>query len=84
MTTTTTDSETNNNNNNNTENTNEISQRRIVPKLTIRMRPDPILLNELGKMNSSKSSLVTIKLDHGKRSSIRETSSLRSNKRRKT
>jgi hypothetical protein len=48
------------------------------------MRPDPILLNELGKINATKSSLVTIKLDNGKRSSIRETSSLRSNKRRKT
>jgi hypothetical protein len=48
------------------------------------MRPNPILLDEVEKINSSKSSLVTIKLDHGKRSSIRETSSLRSNKRRKT
>jgi hypothetical protein len=77
-----------NNQNNINENTNQISQRRIVPKLTIRMRPDPILLDELGKMKSSKSSLVTIKLDHGKRTlmdaSIRETTSVRSSKRRKT
>lgn len=52
------------------------------------MRSNPILLNELEKINSSKPSLVTIKLNHGKRplidTSIRETSSLRSNKRRKT
>jgi hypothetical protein len=52
------------------------------------MRPDPVLLNELKKIDASKSSLVTIKLDNGKRSlidtSTRETSSLRSSKRRKT
>lgn len=81
---TTTDSEHNHNNNNN-ENTNEISsQRRVVPKLKIRMGPNPVLLNELEKPDSGKSSLPTIKLSNGKRSSIRETSSLRSNKRRKT
>jgi hypothetical protein len=75
----TTDSE------NNDNNTNQISQRRVVPKLTIRMRPDPILLDELGKTNSSKSSHVAIKLDNGKRSLIdTSTSSSRSSKRRKT
>ncbi|CAF2745873.1 unnamed protein product [Rotaria sp. Silwood2] len=78
----------NNNNNNNNESANQISQRPALPKLTIRMRPDPILLDELGKMKSSKSSLVTIKIDNGKRSlketSIHETTSLRSSKRRKT
>jgi hypothetical protein len=73
----TTDSENNNNNNENT------SQRRVVPKLTIRMRPDPLLLDELGKINSSKSSQVTVKLDNGKRSLI-DKPSLRSSKRRKT
>jgi hypothetical protein len=73
---------------NNDNNTNQINQQRVLPKLTIRMRHDPSLLNELGKMNSSKSSLVTVKLDNGKRSlidkSISETSALRSTKRRKT
>jgi len=75
----TTDSECNDDN----VNTNQTSQKRIIPKLKIRMRPEPILSNELGKINSSKSSL-----DNGKRSLIdtsgRETSSLRSIKRRKT
>jgi len=67
----------------NNDNTNQITQRKVVPKLTIRVRPDPMLLDDLGKMNSSKSSLVTIKVDNGKRSLI-EASSLRSTKRRKT
>ncbi|CAF0741059.1 unnamed protein product [Adineta steineri] len=75
---------TNNNNNHHHENINQISHQRIVPKLTIRMRPDPVLLNELDKINSSKSSRVTIKLDNGKRSSTDTSSSLRSSKRRKT
>ncbi|CAF0853030.1 unnamed protein product [Rotaria sordida] len=86
------DTSTNNNNKNKNndlnESKNELSQRPVLPKLTIRMRPDPILLDELGKMKSSKSSLVTIKIDNGKRSlketSIHETTSLRSSKRRKT
>ncbi|CAF0896885.1 unnamed protein product [Rotaria sp. Silwood1] len=77
----------NNNNNDHNQSTTQISQRPVLPKLTIRMRPDPILLDELGKMKSSKSSLVTIKIDNGKRSlketSIHETTSLRSSKRRK-
>ncbi|CAM4878191.1 unnamed protein product [Rotaria socialis] len=88
---TNTNNDNNNNNNNNNNDTNEsknqISQRPALPKLTIRMRPDPILLNELGKMKSSKSSLVTIKIDNGKRSlketSTNATESLRSSKRRK-
>ncbi|CAF4923091.1 unnamed protein product [Rotaria sp. Silwood1] len=72
----------NNNNNDHNQSTTQISQRPVLPKLTIRMRPDPILLDELGKMKSSKSSLVTIKIDNGKRS-LKETTSLRSSKRRK-
>ncbi|UJR28834.1 hypothetical protein I4U23_010058 [Adineta vaga] len=78
-----TDSENTDNIMNKNENQNENSQRRIIPKLTIRMRPDPSLYNELGKMNTTKSSLVTIKLDNRKRSSL-DNSSLRSSKRRKT
>lgn len=80
----------NNNDNNNISNEHktQISQRPVLPKLTIRMRPDPVLLNELGKVNSSKSSLVTIKIDNGKRSlkqaSINDSTSVRSSKRRKT
>ncbi|CAF1455458.1 unnamed protein product [Adineta ricciae] len=73
-----TDSENNDHHLNKKEEENPNSQRKIVPKLTIRMRPDPILYNELGKVNPSKSSLVTIKLENGKRSSL-DNSSLRAN-----
>ena len=70
------------------ENTNQLAQRCVVPKLTIRMAPKPSLMDKRGKTKSSKSSLVTIKLDHGKRrltdTTIREASSTSSNKRRKT
>jgi hypothetical protein len=77
----TADSE-NNNNNNNNEDPNQLSQRRILPKLTIRMRPNPILFNEAGKISSSKTPLVTIKLANRKRS-FRGSSSIRSSKRHK-
>ncbi len=66
----------------------EISTRRVVPKLTIRMKPDPFSLDDVENIKSSKSSLVRVKLDHKKRplmnTSIHETSSLHAKKRRKT
>jgi histone-lysine N-methyltransferase SUV420H len=67
----------------------EISTRRVVPKLTIRMKPDPFSLDDVENIKSSKSSsLVRVKLDHKKRplmnTSIHETSSLQARKRRKT
>ncbi|CAF1335678.1 unnamed protein product [Adineta steineri] len=79
LSSTTTDSERNNNNNNNN---NELSSRRVVPKLTIRVRPDPFSLDDVENMKSSKSSLVTVKLDNKKRPLI-DTSSISSKKRRK-
>jgi hypothetical protein len=54
------------------------------------MRPDPFSLDDVENIKSSKSSLVTVKLDNKKRplmdTSMRETSSspLRAKKRRKT
>jgi hypothetical protein len=66
----------------------ESSSRRIIPKLTIRMKPDPFSLDDIENIKSSKSSLVKVKLDNKKRplmdTSIHETSSLRAKKRRKT
>ncbi|CAF3412187.1 unnamed protein product [Rotaria sp. Silwood1] len=66
----------------------EISSRRIVPKLTIRMKHDPFSLDDVENIKSSKSSMVTTKVDNKKRplvdTTIHETSSLRAKKRRKT
>ena len=58
------------------------NQRNIVPKITIRMRSEPILFEKFGQIQSSKSSLININLENGKRTLL-ETSSLSSNKRRK-
>ncbi|CAF1164625.1 unnamed protein product [Rotaria sordida] len=69
-------------------NSNEISPRRILPKLTIRMKPDPFSLDDVENIKSSKSSMVNVKLDNKKRplmdTTIHETPSLRAKKRRKT
>jgi len=67
----------------------ELSKRRALPKLKIRMRPDPFSLDDVENIKSSKSSLVRVKIDNNKKrplmdTSIRETSSLRAKKRRKT
>ncbi|CAF2403577.1 unnamed protein product [Rotaria sp. Silwood2] len=69
-------------------NPDEISPRRVVPKLTIRMKPDPFSLDDVENIKSSKSSMVTVKLDNKKRplmdTTIHETPSFRAKKRRKT
>jgi hypothetical protein len=52
------------------------------------VRPDPFSLDNVENIKSSKSSLVKVKLDNKKRplidTSIRDTSSVRAKKRRKT
>ncbi|CAF1077893.1 unnamed protein product [Rotaria magnacalcarata] len=68
-------------------NPNAIAPRRVVPKVKIDMRHDPFLLDDVENIKSSKSSMLTVKLDNKKRplmdTSIHERSSLRTRKRRK-
>lgn len=60
---------------------------RALPKITIRMRTDPILVDKIGQINSPKPAHAPITLENGKRSitepSNSESSILSSNKRRK-
>ena len=67
----------------------DLSNRHVVPKLTIRMRPDPFSLDDVENIkSSSKSSLVRVELEQRKRplinTSTHETSVLRAKKRRKS
>lgn len=59
----------------------------LQPKIALRIKPNPMLMENIGKIQSSKSSVMSIKLDNAKRTlldaSIRETSSFNTNKRRK-
>ena len=64
------------------ENQQDLPQRTVVPKLTIRVRSEPVLFEKFGPIKPSKASLMAINLENGKRTLV-ESSSSTSNKRRK-
>ncbi|UJR20761.1 hypothetical protein I4U23_023879 [Adineta vaga] len=72
----TTDSEDNNPSSN-------LSSRRVIPKITIHVRPDPFSLNDVENIKTSKSSLASTRIDNKKRRLI-DSSTIRARKRRKT